>query len=207
MKALLALLFVLTTTLVVTGCADKAQPKYDECVKLESSGDLKGAVAACEAAVAASPESKSGKAASDKVTTLKAAIKKQEDAARAEAEKVAAAERQRLSSSTNLSDWKILVTKYPTSQEARSVQPKIEAAELEELRSKVSCEPQRFGACKPVQCAMQTKNKTARFCKGSSSKSNEKIALSKGCVHAYETHGSEPSIAETYNFNCYCCPE
>lgn len=49
---------------------DKAQPKYDECVKLEGQGDLKGAVAACEAAVAASPESKGGKAASEKLQQL-----------------------------------------------------------------------------------------------------------------------------------------
>lgn len=71
------------------GCADKAQPKYDECVALEGKADLKGAVAACEAAVAASPESKAGKAAADKLTTLKAAIKKQEDEAAAKAKAAA----------------------------------------------------------------------------------------------------------------------
>lgn len=84
-RMLFAAFAVLTTT--VSGCADKAQPKYDECVQLEGKGDLKGAAAACEAAVAASPDSKAGKAATDKLTTIKAAIKKQadEEAARAKA--------------------------------------------------------------------------------------------------------------------------
>jgi hypothetical protein len=90
MRSLWVMVALIAVVLGITGCADKAQPKYDECVALEAKGDLKGAVAACEAPVAPTPASKAGKAAGDKVTTLKAKLKAQEVEAAAKAKAAAA---------------------------------------------------------------------------------------------------------------------
>jgi hypothetical protein len=81
---------MLLIVLMISGCADKAQPKYDECLKLAAANDLKGAKVACEAAVAADPESKAGKAAQEKVKALASDIKRGEEAAAKAAEQVRA---------------------------------------------------------------------------------------------------------------------
>jgi hypothetical protein len=52
------------------GC-DKAKPSYEECLRLEGQWDFIKARDACEAAVKADPNSKSGKAAQNKLLTLR----------------------------------------------------------------------------------------------------------------------------------------
>jgi hypothetical protein len=61
----------------VVGCRDKAQPDYDECLKLEAKWDAIGAQAACEKAVQADPNSNAGKAAAAKLAALKEAADKE----------------------------------------------------------------------------------------------------------------------------------
>ncbi len=64
--ALLAALLVVGAS----GCQDKAKPKFDECVRLESEWETIKARDACKAAVEADPNSKSGKLAAGKLTYL-----------------------------------------------------------------------------------------------------------------------------------------
>lgn len=54
----------------VGGCSDKAKPKYDECVALETKWDTIKAREACKAAVELDPKSKSGQLAAGKLTYL-----------------------------------------------------------------------------------------------------------------------------------------
>jgi hypothetical protein len=54
----------------VSGCSDKAKPKYDECVALEAKWDTIKAREACKAAAEIAPNSKSGKLAAGKLTYL-----------------------------------------------------------------------------------------------------------------------------------------
>jgi hypothetical protein len=61
---------LLALALVVGGCADKAQPKYDECVALEAKWDTVKARDACKEAAAIAPNSKCGKLAAGKLTYL-----------------------------------------------------------------------------------------------------------------------------------------
>jgi len=56
--------------LLLAGCIDKAKADYDRCVERDQNYDVKGAVAACQAAVAADPNSPSGKAAAEKLLQL-----------------------------------------------------------------------------------------------------------------------------------------
>lgn len=49
------------------GCQDKAAPGYAQCVQLDIKGDVGGAWDACSTAVNASPTSKAGKSAADKL--------------------------------------------------------------------------------------------------------------------------------------------
>jgi len=67
-----------------TGCADRAEPKYAECVKLDASGDTLAAWQACQDAVTADPNSKSGKAAAAMLKDMKPRYdaKQAEEAAR-----------------------------------------------------------------------------------------------------------------------------
>lgn len=60
------------TLVLLAACTDKAQPGYAACILAETSGDLAGALKACGEAVAADPTSSSGKAATAKLTELKA---------------------------------------------------------------------------------------------------------------------------------------
>jgi hypothetical protein len=54
----------------VSGCSDKAKPKYDECVALETKWETAKARDACKAAAAIDPKSQSGKLAAGKLTYL-----------------------------------------------------------------------------------------------------------------------------------------
>ncbi len=55
---------------MLVACLDKAKADYDKCVDRDKSYDVKGAVAACSAAVAADPKSPSGQAAAKKLYDL-----------------------------------------------------------------------------------------------------------------------------------------
>jgi hypothetical protein len=54
----------------ISGCEDKAKPKFDECVALETKWETVKAREACKAAAEISPNSKAGKAAAGKLTYL-----------------------------------------------------------------------------------------------------------------------------------------
>ena len=55
---------------MLVACLDKAKADYDKCVDRDKSYDVKGAVEACSAAVAADPKSPSGQAAAKKLYDL-----------------------------------------------------------------------------------------------------------------------------------------
>ncbi len=87
----------LSLVVLLGGCSDKAKPALDDCTKAESDKDWVSAVSACEKAVALDPESQSGKAAAEKLGSLKVklAAKEKADAeakAKAEAEAKAKAD-------------------------------------------------------------------------------------------------------------------
>ena len=65
-EALLAVALVVG----VSGCSDKAKPKYEECVAFEGKWETVKARDACKAAADISPKSKSGKLAAGKLTYL-----------------------------------------------------------------------------------------------------------------------------------------
>lgn len=67
--------FSLLLTFAVA-CTDTAKPLYAECLLAEVNGDVPRAVAACKAAVAVDPSSRSGKAAAEKLTELEVASEK-----------------------------------------------------------------------------------------------------------------------------------
>jgi hypothetical protein len=67
---LLAQALVCVTLVGLSGCSDKAKPKYDECVALESKWETVQARDACKAAAEIAPKSKSGKLAAGKLTYL-----------------------------------------------------------------------------------------------------------------------------------------
>ncbi|HEY1954255.1 MAG TPA: hypothetical protein VGH28_01545 [Polyangiaceae bacterium] len=61
---------VLVLFLLAAACQDKAKADYDRCVDLDKNYDVKGAAAACSAAVAADSKSPSGQAAAKKLLDL-----------------------------------------------------------------------------------------------------------------------------------------
>jgi hypothetical protein len=63
-------LLLIALVVGTTGCSDKAKPKYDECVALETKWKTIEARDACKAAAALDPNSKSGKLAAGKLTYL-----------------------------------------------------------------------------------------------------------------------------------------
>lgn len=63
-------LLVVTLVVGVSGCQDKAQPKYEECVALESKWQTVDARDACKAASEIAPNSKCGKLAAGKLSYL-----------------------------------------------------------------------------------------------------------------------------------------
>src|SRR5262245_40478392 len=56
--------------LLLASCMDKAKADYDRCVERDRNYDVAGAVAACQAAVAADSKSPSGQAAAKKLIDL-----------------------------------------------------------------------------------------------------------------------------------------
>ena len=85
-------LAALGVVMTLTGCTDKAQPEFGKCLAAEAKRDLFGAATACGAAVAADPNSNSGRAAAMKLSDLQPAIAKIK-AEKAAAEAKAAAEK------------------------------------------------------------------------------------------------------------------
>ena len=69
-KLALQSLMVAAIVVAVSGCKDKARPKFDECVALEAKWETVKARDACKAAVEISPDSKYGKLASGKLSYL-----------------------------------------------------------------------------------------------------------------------------------------
>lgn len=63
-------LISIAIVLSAVGCSDKAKPKYDECVALETKWETVKARDACKAAVDIAPDSKYGKLAAGKLTYL-----------------------------------------------------------------------------------------------------------------------------------------
>jgi hypothetical protein len=63
--------WLVVATFLLSACTDKAQPDYAKCVQADSAGDLQGAWSACNAAVAADPNSTSGKAAATKLAEMR----------------------------------------------------------------------------------------------------------------------------------------
>jgi hypothetical protein len=71
---------VVLTLVFLAGCGDKAQANFAKCVQLDTTGDQAGAIAACTAAIGDDPNSVSGKAAADKIASIKAKEKAEADA-------------------------------------------------------------------------------------------------------------------------------
>lgn len=63
-------------SLLIMGCEDKAEPRYNECVAFEAKGDVLKASIACEDAIKIDASSKSGKLAAEKLTALQPALEK-----------------------------------------------------------------------------------------------------------------------------------
>jgi len=80
MKRIVSKVAVTALLVLLSGCTDKAQPFFDTCVQAETAGDLTGAVKTCTDAVGADPNSKSGKAATEKLVSLKERIAAKEKA-------------------------------------------------------------------------------------------------------------------------------
>lgn len=117
---------VVVAVLCLVGCQDKAEPGLKDCQQLHSQGKLTEALAACQKAVSADPNTKSGKAASKQVQDLKAAIAKEQADKKAAAEKAAQqAKRKSLLASTNPTDWKTLIKDSPGTDEAKLAEEKL----------------------------------------------------------------------------------
>jgi hypothetical protein len=89
---------LVSASLLVSGCKDKAEPDLQRCEQLDKEGKLEEALLACQAARAADPSSAAGELATkreikllDKVAAARKA-KVAEDAAQAEQAKLEAAE-------------------------------------------------------------------------------------------------------------------
>ena len=63
------------------GCSDRAKPNYEQCIHLQSVGNLKEAIDACYEAIAIAPGSASAKAALTKLAEIRPAFAKHEAAA------------------------------------------------------------------------------------------------------------------------------
>ncbi len=71
--------------LVVAGCGDKAEADFAHCVAADAKADFSTAAKACEAAIAADPNSTSGKAAAAKLKDIQVSVDKANKKATAQA--------------------------------------------------------------------------------------------------------------------------
>ena len=158
---------MLLLVLMISGCADKAEPKYAECVKLDATGDTMGAWRACQDSVTADPNSKSGKAAAEKLAALKPkhdALKKEQDEQRARAAEAAskaeAARREEAARAT--------------------------AARLAQLKAKIS---RRYWDTEPSGvCTGKGMPPYMWDYTGGTFDENREIARSEGCQSPYSSH-------------------
>ena len=85
-------LCVLICNMAAVGCSDGAKPSYERCVQLQAKGNLKEAIDACYAAIAADPMSSSATAALTKLEEIRpASTKREEDATQERSRLVASA--------------------------------------------------------------------------------------------------------------------
>ena len=67
MMRMIGVVFVIAAVVALVGCEDKAKPDYVKCVQADTAGDAVAAWTACNAAVAADPNSTSGKEAAKRL--------------------------------------------------------------------------------------------------------------------------------------------
>jgi hypothetical protein len=158
-------------------CADKAKPQYAECVKLEASGKLREAAAACQQSISADPTSASGKAAAEKLKALQPALEK---LAKEDADKAAQA---------------VLVRQEQERQAAEAQRQAVAA-----LRSKTQRE--RTFSAEDDTCASKGKPPRSYRYTGGTYAENESVAYSDGCV-AYDDRAVS---AMGHAQNHFCCP-
>jgi hypothetical protein len=162
--------------LAIAGCADKAQPDYDRCVTAERA-DVLAAAAACEAAVAADPNSPSGKEAASKLLVMKPYI------AQAKAAK----------------DPKLVAEKAKADEIAWQAATQARAATA--ARLKASAKIERTG--EDDQCVSDGKPPRGLAITGGTYDQNEAVATAMGCVR---THVYYPQQGHSVIDNYYCCP-
>lgn len=83
-KPWLMLLGALTCALVIAGCTDKAKPDFARCEQFQNAKKYDEAREACQRAVAADPESKSGKLAATRLPVIAIEASKAAQAERAD---------------------------------------------------------------------------------------------------------------------------
>lgn len=162
------------------GCKDKAQPDYAACLQADTAGDVKKAWDSCNAAVAADPNSTSGKAAAAKLTEMKPKYdgwKKDQDAMAA-----AQAEQQRQADAARA--------------KAEAETRKAAAAAARQKVEKKYYGFERDGECvdkglPPYRCALE----------GGSRVEIDLVADDDGCKHLL------PGRDDFLLFKVFCCPK
>jgi multidrug efflux pump subunit AcrA (membrane-fusion protein) len=86
------LILVILASALTVACKDKAEPAYAACIQADTAGDVKTAWDSCNVAIAADPNSTSGKAAAAKLAAMKPAYDKWKADADAKAASAAAAQ-------------------------------------------------------------------------------------------------------------------
>ncbi len=187
MNGSLKVLAVLSVVALMSGCADKAQPSFDECAKAESGKDWAKAVLACEEAVKLGPESKAGKAAAEKLPALNAEAKAAEAKAKADAEAKAKA------------DAEAQAAGAKARAERQAAAAAAQEANLAALKKKIhtSSLPANMDF-ESDKCVSGGKPPHGLEFTGGTYAENGQVALARGCVPAHYGTGSTD--------NNYCCP-
>lgn len=165
---------------VLPGCEDRAQPEYAKCVAAEAKSDVLAAATACEAAVAADPNSTSGKAAASKLKEMQPAI------AKAKAENDAA-------------DAKAAAERKKADEAAAKSAVAAQAARMALLKDRAKIE--RSGD--DDACVSAGKPPRGLRITGGTYDDNEAVATAMGCVR---THVYYPQQGHSPTDNYYCCP-
>jgi hypothetical protein len=140
--------------------ADKAEPSYSECLKLEAADDLKGAVAACDAAMVADRDSKAGRAAAKKLPGLLVGLKRQQREAAAKA-----AEEQQRAEATRKAEWQAIADRIQRLKE--KVASKYRSSEPDSICTGKGMPPYRWDYS------------------GGTFAENEEVATSEGCMKTF----------------------
>jgi hypothetical protein len=176
------LVIAVLVLVLLSGCQDKAKSSFDACVTAEAKEDWLLAVQSCQGATMLDPNSKSGKAAAEKLLSLKT--------------KLAAKDR---------ADAEAQATKAKAAAERRAAEAVQQEAVLAVLKAKVhtSSLPARLDY-ESDKCVSDGKPPKGLEFSGGTYAENEQVALARGCVHAHYVStqtGPDPS------FNNYCCPK